>query len=197
MIKVKTIRYKYTYYILLVGLLSSSILSFDFFPIQGQKDPNLMVLKVNFDSIQFNYDHDSTRGRGEIFLVASVNEQKVQLIQGQNIIENEQIIFEDLDNESNTLEDEVIVAIPKDGKLNISLKGYEQDGIDNVPIPMIGTLLSIGDLFDFDDKIGIVNEQYDINDNYGIGEHQITSQYDGTIENTVNDYVINYTISEL
>jgi hypothetical protein len=180
-----------------VGLLASSILSFDFSPIQGQTDPNLRVLKVNFDSIQFNYDHDSTRGRGEIFLVASVNEQKVQLIQGQNIMESEQIRFEDLDNESNALEHEVIVAIPKDSKLNISLEGYEQDGIDNVPIPMIGTLLSIGDLFDFDDKIGIVNEQYDMNDNYGLGEHRVISQYDGTSENTINDYVIHYTITEL
>ena len=192
-----TIQDKYLFFILLVGVLFSTILSIDFSPVQGQKDPNLKVLKINFDSIQFNYDHDSTRGRGEIFLVASVNEQKVHLIQGQDITESEQILFEDLNNDSNTLEHEVIVAIPEDGNLNISLEGYEQDGIDNIPVPLVGTFLSIGDLFDFDDKLGIVNEQYDINDNFGIGKHQIISQYDGTNENTVNDYVIYYTITEL
>lgn len=188
---------RYAFYIMLVGLFSSTILCYDFSPIQGQKDSNLRILKINFESIQFNYDHDSTRGRGEIFLLASVNEQKVQLIQGQDIVENEQIIFEDLDKDSDNLEHEVVVAVPEDGILNISLEGHEQDGIDNVPIPIIGTLLSAGDLFDFDDKIGIVNEQYNINDNFGIGGHQIVSQYDGTNENTANDYVINFTITEI
>lgn len=195
--KAVTNQNKYIFSILLVGLISSTVLCYDFSPVQGQKDSNLTILKINFESIQFNYDHDSTRGRGEIFLVASVNEQKVHLIQGQDIVEKEQIIFEDLDRDSNTLEHEVVVAVPKDGKLNISLEGYEQDGIDDVPIPVIGTLLSAGDLFDYDDKLGIVNEQYDINDNFGIGEHQIISQYDGTNENTANDYVISYTISEI
>ncbi len=66
-----------------------------------------------------------------------------------------------------------------------------------MPIPYIGTFLSIGDYFDYDDKLGIVHEQYDINDNFGIGENQTISQYDGTTENTVNDYVIYYTITEL
>ena len=163
----------------------------------AQKNINLKILKIHFEAIQFNYDHDSTRGRGEIFLTASVNEQKIQLIEGQDILQGEKIFFKDLKEKSNELENEATIAIPLNEELKISINGHEKDGIDNIPIPIIGMLTDLGNYFDFDDKLGIVSEKYDINDNFGVGEHKIISQFDGENENTKNDYIIYYSIAEL
>ena len=58
-------------------------------------------------------------------------------------------------------------------------------------------LTDLGNYFDFDDKLGIVSEKYDINDNFGVGEHKIISQFDGENENTKNDYIIYYSIADL
>lgn len=162
------------------------------------------MLRINFDSITMNSDHDSNKGRGEIYLTTVINNKYVlNLLHNEKIYAGQSKSFEKLEKKlENKLENEVIVEVPIKEELKISIDGYEEDDFLVPPIPFpygkLGELAgNIINFLDSDDNLGIVYEEYNIENNFGIGQHEITSKFDGENEDTKGDYLIRYTINEI
>ena len=168
--------------------------------------PETRILKVTFDSIKINKDHDPLFS-GEWLLDAYVNNVWVQLWPGSKGVDDGQNI--PLNTSVN-----VNVTNNSTGELRLSTVGFENDvGYEELPIvPMLldmdipfivyaGLVHEIEDdftLFDVNDPIGVVVKQFTIAENFGIGEHEICSEKNITpFSQGSCDYILKINIEEV
>ena len=172
----------------------------------ASKSDETRTLKVTFDSIKINKDHDPLFS-GEWLLDAYVNNVWVQLWPGSKGVDDGQNI--PLDTSVN-----VNVTNNSTGELRLATVGFENDaGYEELPI--FPTLLDVDlpfivyaslaqeitddfTLFDVNDPIGVVVKQFTIAQNFGIGEHEICSEKSITpFSQGSCDYMLNISIDEV
>jgi hypothetical protein len=152
------------------------------------------LLKITFDSIQVNNDHDGIASGEWNNLWASVNGHWIEL-SGPN----GHFGLDDVNNGQrvNFNDRSVIVLVPESGILQVHTSGWESDGADDV----FGANLLVGalaGLVDNNQPIGVINKVYSISDPSLIGPHNELSQiHQERRPDTNEDYILTFHIDEL
>lgn len=161
-----------------------------------QPTEGFRTLRVTFDSIRVNEDHDYFSGEWDNLWVG-VNGKWIELSgpsgrYGLNDVDNGELIRFPAGSKS------VIVTVPEKGELKFQTSGWEDDNDGYYGRSLLSFPPPAGALND-NDKIGIVIKRdgfYTAANNFGIGPHSDFSESTGPSE-TNRDFTLNYRIEQL
>ena len=138
------------------------------------------VLRVTFDNIKVNSDHDPLAS-GEWRMWGAANGNWFQIAGLGDVDDGDTVQINKIVN----------VMVPDDGQLAVTATGWESDPMDDnfrMASPGLGSTIDFGNL-DENDDIGSFYFKYGPAQNFGIGSHDDKS--------TAGDYQIRYRIEEV
>ncbi|HJT47486.1 MAG TPA: hypothetical protein VJ729_04830, partial [Nitrososphaeraceae archaeon] len=156
------------------------------------------TLKVTFDSIKVNNDHDpdalfiSNSGEWN-HLWVGVNGKWIELSGPQGHFGLDDVDHGDVKTFP-TGAKSVTLIVPQSGTLKIRTTGWESDNDQY----FLGTGQQLPNPFTLDDNddIGVLNKDYSAANNFGIGSHADDSALNGDSD-TNRDFTLNYHIEQL
>lgn len=160
----------------------------------NQNGPGYRLLRVTFDSIKINTDHDGLPfNSGEWRLWVRANSHWMN-VPGLGDVDGGDTV---------AINKSVDLLVPDNGKLEIETTGWEDDCDDSFRTTEAGIHLwsaSLGDLnceVNGNDDIGKVEEEYDAADQFGVGSpHDVPSRINGDSD-TQRDANLRYHITML
>jgi hypothetical protein len=152
--------------------------------------PNYRLLRVTFDSIKINEDHDS--------ILSGTGEWRLWVRAGGEWFEVTGLGDVD-DGDTVQIGKSIELIVPDDGKLEIQTSGWEDDCDSRFRGNDSGIKLwdaSIADLrceINGNDDIGMIERRYTPANNFGIGGHNDTSARNGDAD-TEGDFNLSYRV---
>lgn len=155
------------------------------------------ILKVTFDSIKVNKDHDYFSGEWNKLWVG-VNGKWIELSgplghYGLDDVDDGQLVKFPVGAKS------VILTVPEKGQLKIKTTGWEDDNDGYYGKSLASFPPPVGALND-NDKIGFLQALFAADTNFGIGSHSdssVPAQGDDSDSETNKDFTLNYHIEQL
>jgi hypothetical protein len=151
------------------------------------------TLKVTFDSIKVNNDHDPLASGEWNKLWVGVNGKWIELSGPLGHFGLDDVDDGDVKAFPAGIKS-VTLIVPQSGTLKIRTTGWETDPIDDY----FGTrgCLCNPFLLDDNDNIGVLNKDYSAVNNFGIGSHADGSALNGDSD-TNHDFTLNYHIEQI